>query len=144
MAIQINDDLLQQIGLGALPQDEKTKLLKQIYDTLEMRVGMKLAEQMTDAQLDEFEQFVNTNDEQGAFRWLETNFPNYKDVVASEFEGLKQEIAGVAPQILAAAQQQPHANTNPGLQSPQAGAYQPNQSQQPIQYGQQDNYPPQV
>lgn len=100
MAIQINDDLLAQMGLGALPQDEKTKLLKQIYETLEMRVGMKLAEQMSDSQLDEFEQFVNTNDEQGAFRWLETNFPNYKEVVASEFEALKAEIAGIAPQIL--------------------------------------------
>lgn len=131
MAIQINDNLLQQLGLGSLPQDEKTKLLKQIYDTLEMRVGMKLAEQMTDAQLDEFEQFVNTNDEQGAFRWLETNFPNYKEVVANEFEVLKTEIAGVAPQILAAAQQQPpQPNVDAAPQPPQQ------------QYPQPPQYPP--
>ncbi|HEX3568049.1 MAG TPA: DUF5663 domain-containing protein [Candidatus Saccharimonadales bacterium] len=100
--IKLDNDLLTQLGLGALPQDEKKKLLAHVYETLEMRVGVKLAEQMTDAQLDEFEQFIGRNDESGALRWLESNFPNYKDVVASEFEKLKREIAQVAPQILAA------------------------------------------
>lgn len=145
MAIQINDDLLQQLGLGSLPQDEKTKLLRQIYDTLEMRVGMKLAEQMSDAQLDEFEQFVNTNDEQGAFRWLETNFPNYKEVVASEFEALKSEIAGVAPQILAAAQQ-PQAQQQyqvPAQPSPSMPPQYPQPPQPPIPPTQQPPMPPQ-
>ena len=100
--IKLDDDLLQELGLAALPAEEKKKLLAHIYETLEMRVGMKLAEQMTDAQLTEFEQFIDRNDEAGALHWLESNFPNYKDVVASEFETLKREIGQVAPQILAA------------------------------------------
>lgn len=106
--IKLDDDLLQELGLAGLPAEEKKKLLAHIYETLEMRVGMKLAEQMSDAQLTEFEQFIDRNDEAGALKWLETNFPNYKDVVASEFERLKGEIRQVAPQILAgSAQQQP-------------------------------------
>lgn len=104
--IKLDDDLLAELGLAALPTEEKKKLLAHIYETLEMRVGMKLAEQMTDAQLTEFEQFIDRNDENGALRWLETNFPNYKDVVAAEFEILKGEIAQSAPQILASTQQQ--------------------------------------
>ncbi len=104
--IKLDDDLLQELGLAALPAEEKKKLLAHIYETLEMRVGMKLAEQMTDAQLTEFEQFIDRNDEGGALKWLETNFPNYKDVVASEFERLKMEISQVAPQIMAASGQQ--------------------------------------
>jgi septum formation inhibitor MinC len=67
-----------------------------------MRVGMKLAEQMTNEQLDEFESFIDKNDEAGALRWLETNFPNYKQVVAYQLEALKSEIRQVAPQIIAA------------------------------------------
>jgi predicted RNA-binding Zn ribbon-like protein len=101
--IKLDDDLLKELGLDTLPPEEKKKLLAHIYETLEMRVGMKLAEQMTDAQLDEFEQFINRNDEAGALHWLETNFPNYKDVVAAEFEKLKAEVKQSAPQILAAA-----------------------------------------
>jgi hypothetical protein len=101
--IKLDDDLLAQLGLAALPAEEKKKLLAHIYETLEMRVGMKLAEQMSEAQLVEFEQFIDRNDEAGALQWLETNFPNYKDVVAAEFDVLKREISQVAPQILAAA-----------------------------------------
>src|SRR6266542_6003220 len=104
--IKLDDNLLQQLGLGALPPDEKKKMLAHIYETLEMRVGMELAKKMTDAQLSEFEQFINRNDEAGALHWLETNFPNYKDVVAAEFEKLKAEIAQAAPQIMASNQQQ--------------------------------------
>ena len=100
--IKLDNDLLTQLGLSTLPPDDKKKTLAHIYETLEMRVGTKLAEQMTDAQLDEFESFINQNDEAGALRWLETNFPNYKDVVASEFEKLKAEIMQIAPQIVAA------------------------------------------
>jgi hypothetical protein len=100
--IKLDDGLLQELGLAALPAEEKKKLLAHIYETLEMRVGMKLAEQMSDAQLTEFEQFIDRSDEAGALKWLETNFPNYKDVVAQEFERLKAEIREVAPQILAA------------------------------------------
>lgn len=100
--IKLDDDLLQELGLAALPPEEKKKLLAHIYETLEMRVGMKLAERMSDAQLTEFEQFIDRNDEAGALHWLESNFPDYKDVVAAEFDVLKGEIAQVAPQILAA------------------------------------------
>lgn len=101
--IKLDDDLLREIGLDGLPPEEKKKFLAHVYETLEMRVGMKLAEQMSDAQLSEFEQFIDRNDEASALKWLETNFPNYKDVVAQEFEKLKHEVRQLAPQILAAA-----------------------------------------
>lgn len=98
--IKLDDDLLLELGLNALSPDEKKKMLAHIYETLEMRVGMKLAEQMSEAQLTEFEQFIDRNDEAGALRWLESNFPNYKDVVAAEFETLKSEVKDAAPQII--------------------------------------------
>ena len=105
--LKIDDSLLQELGLNGLPQTEKTGLLKHIYETLEMRVGMRLADQMTNQQLDEFERFFNAQDDAGAFKWLETNFPNYKEIVAEEFEKLKKEVAASVPQILASIQQMP-------------------------------------
>ncbi len=101
---KLDDNLLQELGLGALSAEEKNKMLTHIYETLEMRVGMKLAEQMTNEQLDEFEAYIDKNDEPGALKWLETNFPNYKQVVADELEKLKYEIKQSAPQIIAAAE----------------------------------------
>src|SRR5436305_1231205 len=99
---QLDDNLLQELGLGQLPPAEKNKMLAHIYETLELRVGMKLAEQMSDAQLDEFEGFIDRNDEPGALKWLETNFPDYKQVVADELEKLKAEIRQQAPAIMQA------------------------------------------
>src|SRR4029078_13590042 len=99
---QLDDNLLRELGLGDLPADEKNKMLAHIYETLELRVGMRLAEKMTDAQLDEFEGFIDRNDEEGALKWLETNFPNYKDTVAEELNKLKAEIKEQAPQIMQA------------------------------------------
>lgn len=121
--IKLDDNLLQELGLGSLSAEEKKKMLAHIYETLEMRVGMELAKQMSDAQLNEFEDFINRNDEAGALRWLETNFPNYKEVVAAEFEKLKLEIKQVAPQIVAqsAAAHQQMPPQAPGQQPQQPG-----------------------
>ncbi len=98
--IRIDNNLLEELGLGDLPTDEKNRLLAHIYETLEMRVGMRLAANMTDEQLKEFESFIQSNDEDGALKWLETNYPNYKDVVAEELAKLKGEIKTQSKEIL--------------------------------------------
>jgi hypothetical protein len=99
---KLDNNLLIELGLGSLPADEKNKMLNHIYETLEMRVGMKLAQKMTNEQLDTFEGFIDKSDDTGALKWLESNFPDYKQVVASELDNLKIEIKSSAPQIIAA------------------------------------------
>lgn len=144
---KLDDNLLRELGLGDLPVEEKNKMLAHIYETLEMRVGMRLAEQMTDQQLDEFERFIDTNDEAGALKWLETNFPDYKQVVADELEKLKNEIRQHSAAILQAAQQDMGAVQQPQPQMPPQQPQQqyaqpqmpPQQYQQ--QYPQQPQYP---
>ncbi|MBI2285201.1 hypothetical protein HYU82_00010 [Candidatus Saccharibacteria bacterium] len=115
---QLDDNLLKELGLGELPAAEKNKMLAHIYETLELRVGMRLAEQMSDQQLDEFEGFIDRNDEPGALKWLESNFPDYKKVVADELEKLKNEIKGQAPQILEATMKEA-GGSNPAENQPQ-------------------------
>lgn len=113
---KLDDNLLIELGLGTLPPQDKNQMLTHIYQTLEMRVGMQLASQMTDQQLDEFEKLmpldqdtkeVKEQKEQAALKWLETNFPNYKQVVADELAKLKEEIKASAPQIIASIQAPP-------------------------------------
>lgn len=137
--LKIDNTLLQEVGLGALPAAEKNSFLKHIYETLEMRVGIRLADQMSNQQLDEFERYFEAKDDAGAFKWLETNFPNYKDIVQQEFDKLKAEVAQSAPQILAASQQQA-ATAQPQSQQPQS---QPQFQQQPQPQSQQQPPPAQ-
>lgn len=138
---KLDDNLLIELGLGALAPTEKNRMLNHIYETLEMRVGMKLAQRMTNEQLDEFEAFIDRSDEAGALKWLEANFPNYKQVVADELQALKAEIKTAAPQIIAASQQQSMAPAvDPSQLQPASGqqyqSQQPQQQPQPMQYQQ--------
>lgn len=114
---QLDDKLLHDLGLGELPASEKNKMLAHIYETLELRVGMRLAEQMSDQQLDEFEGFIDRNDEPGALKWLEGNFPDYKKVVADELEKLKGEIKAQSPQIVEATMKEVHGSEPPANSS---------------------------
>lgn len=148
---KLDNAFLEELGLGSLPAVEKNKMLAHIYETLEMRVGMKLAEQMSNEQLDEFESYINKQDEAGALKWLETNFPNYKQVVAEELEKLKSEISQVAPQIVAqsqaAATKQPteqiQGQDATPVQQPQPQQQNP-QAQQPLQDQAYQQQPPVV
>ena len=136
MAIRIDRSLLDELGLGSLPENEKAGLLNHIYETLEMRVGMRLADQMSNEQLDEFEKYFEAKDDAGAFKWLETNFPNYKEIVQEEFDKLRLEIQQSAPQLLQASQNQqamvppssaPLGTSDQMPQAPQNPAYAPAQ-----------------
>lgn len=106
--IQINDEMIQKLGLGNLPESERKSLLAHFVETLELRVGMRLAQNLTDEQLDEFERLlpvggdsdeVKKQKEAAAMKWLETNYPNYKDVVQDEFNKLQEELKRDAEKI---------------------------------------------
>ncbi|MCA9344431.1 hypothetical protein KC946_01210 [Candidatus Saccharibacteria bacterium] len=84
---------------------------------------MKLAQQMSNDQLNEFEKLIDQNNEAGALKWLETNFPDYKQVVASELESLKTEIKTEAPKIIAAIEQSPQSAIPPQQQQPDTQDY---------------------
>jgi len=116
--LKLDNNLLQELGLGSLPEDQKRSMLQHIYETLELRVGTNLANQMTDQQLEEFEKFIDEGGDANqaqALQWLEANLPNYKQVVNDVFEQLKLEIKEIAPQLVIASQQQ--AAVQPGAQA---------------------------
>lgn len=73
---QLDDKFLQDIGLNDLPEDQKKPFLQHIYDELELRVGTKLSEGMSDAQLEEFEAIIDRKDDIIA-AWLSKYAPDY-------------------------------------------------------------------
>ncbi|MBL8159922.1 hypothetical protein JNJ66_05655 [Candidatus Saccharibacteria bacterium] len=98
---QLDENFLNDLGLGGLPDDQKQAFLGHVLETLELRVGTKLSEGLSEEQLTEFEKLtpspedtpeVQVEKQQQALAWLEANRPDYKDVVANEMEALKGEI----------------------------------------------------
>ena len=73
---QLDDNFLQDVGLAGLPDDQKQAFLQHIYEELELRVGTKLSEGLSDQQMSEFESFVDQNEEK-VRNWYVTNMPDY-------------------------------------------------------------------
>jgi len=72
----LDDTFLEDVGLGALPEEQKRPFLQHVYDQLELRVGTRLSEGMSDAQLQEFESIIDRRDEV-VKPWLERYIPAY-------------------------------------------------------------------
>lgn len=135
---QLDDNFLNDLGLSSLPEEQKKAFLQHVYDELELSVGTKLSEGLNEMQLQEFEAFVDRDEERvrawfeknmadyesrqdfqqlkasappevdevvvlseyGSLKWLEMNRPDYRQVVASELDKIKQEIVANRDGIL--------------------------------------------
>lgn len=97
---QFDDNFLKSLGLSGMPEDQKQAFLQHLYEELELRVGTRLSEGMDEQQLEAFEKLIDSNDEEGALKWLESNRPDYKAVVAEELEKLKKEVVANKDKIL--------------------------------------------
>lgn len=75
---QLDDQFLADVGLAGLPEEQKKPFLQHTYDQLEYKVGIRLSEGMSDAQLEEFEAIIDRNEEVIA-TWLASHAPNYQD-----------------------------------------------------------------
>jgi protein-tyrosine-phosphatase len=83
---QLDDKFLEDIGLNNLPEEQKKPFLQHIYDELELRVGTKLSDGMTDEQLEEFEAIIDRKDDV-IVGWLEKFVPEYhNDVVFMQLQ----------------------------------------------------------
>jgi len=58
------------------PEEQKKAFLQHIYDELELRVGTKLSDGMSDEQLEEFESIIDRKDDV-ITEWLSKNVPDY-------------------------------------------------------------------
>jgi uncharacterized protein DUF5663 len=135
---KLDDQFLKDVGLDQMPEDQKKAFLEHIYSQLELRVGTKLSEGLSDEQLGQFESFVDRDEEKvrawvsantpdyandptfqqlqaaapqgttdiimlseyASLKWLGINRPDYRDVVKSVLEELKQEIMSSRDTIL--------------------------------------------
>ena len=73
---QLDDNFLNDLGLGGLPEDQKQAFKEHIYSELELRVGVRLSEGLSDDQLSEFESFVD-RDEAKVTAWITANASGY-------------------------------------------------------------------
>ena len=94
---QLDDKFLEEVGLGDLPEDQKKAFLDHFREQLEIRVGTKLSDGLSDDQMDEFESFMD-RDEQKVRSWLSVNVPDYQN--DDIFNRLKQSAPENIPEVV--------------------------------------------
>ncbi len=73
---QLDDKFLADIGLNDMPDDQKQAFLQHIYEELELRVGTRLSEGLSDQQLEEFEKIID-KDQAVIDNWLAVHVQDY-------------------------------------------------------------------
>lgn len=75
---QLDDKFLEDLGLADLPAEQKRAFLEHVYSQLELRVGTRLSEGLSDEQLSQFESFVDRDIEK-VRTWVSANAPDYQN-----------------------------------------------------------------
>ena len=87
--MEFDEKFLKEMGLSAMPEEEKQRFLDYIQEELEVRIGERISRGLTEVQLNEFDMITDTNE---ARKWLEKNRPDYREIVNRTIEELKAEI----------------------------------------------------
>lgn len=87
--MKFDDNFLQEMGLSAMPEDQKQAFLKYVQEELEVRIGERISKGLTEVQLNEFDLIT---DQAEATKWLERNRPDYREIVTRTIEEMKSEI----------------------------------------------------
>ena len=74
--MKINEQFLDEVGLGALPPQEKQTFLEYLYSEVELRVGDALSKDMTPEQVVEFKKIAD-KDSSFIVNWLSAFVPMY-------------------------------------------------------------------
>ncbi|MYB39915.1 hypothetical protein F4X86_01300 [Candidatus Saccharibacteria bacterium] len=98
--IKLDQNFLDDAGLKNLPADEKLAMLAYVRQTLEVRVGERLAKGIPDELLQEFYGYARQNQPDKALAWIQKHAPDYSRVVREEVLKLRLEVKLNAESII--------------------------------------------
>lgn len=98
--MRIDEQFMEEVGLGAMSPDEKQAFMQHAEEELEVRVGQAVGAELTDAQIDEFDGIADLNQ---AAEWLNQNVPNFRETAEHVFRNFKQELIAERNSILGVA-----------------------------------------
>ncbi len=74
---QFDEGFLDSVGLSEMPEEQKGSFLQYAQDQLEVRIGEKMSEGLSESQLDEFERIIDND--QDTIQGLLAQFGDYKN-----------------------------------------------------------------
>ena len=87
--MQFDENFLKEMGLSSMPEDKKPDFLNYLQEELEVRIGRRIAEGLSEEKLQEFDAIIDATAVSG---WLEKNRPDYREIVNRTIEEMKTAI----------------------------------------------------
>jgi len=92
----LDQNIITVLGLQALDDNKKMELINKISDLVQKRLTLKLVQQMTEAQKDEFDKLVEAEaGEEQMSVFLQQAFPNFLELAEQEVVKIKSELSSV-------------------------------------------------
>jgi hypothetical protein len=98
--INIDEELLTELGLDGFTDEDKDAALQRILQALELRMGLRMAQIVDEAQLSEFQRLSEKDDKEAIAGWLKEYMPNYQEIAKEELDKIKQDIKNTSRKIL--------------------------------------------
>ncbi|MDB5182361.1 MAG: hypothetical protein JWO47_145 [Candidatus Saccharibacteria bacterium] len=89
---QIDEVFLDEVGFKVTDAKKRLDKIEELTGELETRVGNAIARDLSESQLDEFEEVLEKDGGDAALEWLEDAYPDYKIVVDTQFKILRAEL----------------------------------------------------
>lgn len=99
--IELNDDLLEELGFSSFSDEDKEAILLKIMEGLEMKMGMRVADLLTTEQLEEFNALTQAGEDEKARAFIKEAVPSYEDMAREELKAYIDAIKGDKQPVVA-------------------------------------------
>ncbi|OGE81373.1 MAG: hypothetical protein A3H72_03780 [Candidatus Doudnabacteria bacterium RIFCSPLOWO2_02_FULL_48_8] len=92
----LNDqNLVQILGIEALPDERKLQLLEKVSTLVERRLVLRLLKSLSPAARAEFENILDSENEEAISLFMEKNAPDLMDWIVEETSKIKQDLGAL-------------------------------------------------
>ena len=88
----IQQNLIQELGLGDLPEDKQVELLTTMTESVLKRITIQILEQLSEEEKKEFDQVRETADPDKITRFLREKIENYDEMAENTVKEFKEEM----------------------------------------------------
>lgn len=98
--ITLDDNTLKELGLDGFSESDKNAILKRIYEALELRIGARIAQKVSEEELKRFTEMTEQGKDEEAAKWLKEQVPEYQEIAGEELDKIKQEIKDTSRKVM--------------------------------------------
>lgn len=96
---KVKQNLLQELELEDLPEDKQTELLQTMTKSLLKRITLRVLEELSDEDREEYEKIKEEGDSDKMEEFLRGKIDNYDEFVQSIVDEFKEEIKGYMEEL---------------------------------------------